>query len=354
MSLSVLYVGDDSPASTSRQRAEALRRLGCNLSIVNPNDLVVRTFPASLPSFVHYKTGYRLLQGQLLHGLKSYVRNLPYDPELIWVNGGELLGSKVISWLKGFFHIPIVLYQNDDPTGKRDSGRFSSLRSAIPLYDLCVFVRPETEIEALAMGAQCSIRVMMSYDEKIHSLSLALASTCEPVVSFIGSLIPGERRDLFLNRLYQNGLPISLVGGRWTRSPFWKTLRHIYKGPALTGSSYSQALASAAVTLGFLSHGNRDLITTRSLETTASGGLLCAERTSEHQLLYEDGQEAVFWNSVDDCVQKCRNLLANPVLNLSIRSAGHRRVHELGGGNEDVCRRILNVILHPHRSSFLS
>jgi hypothetical protein len=310
-------------------------------------------------TFFDYITGYRLLQRRLLMGLigSSVLEKL--RPDLVWVNGGELMGPIALTWIRNVFQCPIVLYNNDDPTGFRDRGCFSSLNASLRFFDLCVLCRPETTLEALAMGAGRVLRVFMSYDEMTHrpaytAIAAASASASasgsgsgsgsEPVVSFIGTLIAGERRDDFLVELLQAGLPLRLIGNSWQRSRHWPLLRQIHQGPGISGAAYAQALGSAAVTLGLLSHGNRDLITTRSLEAPACGALFCAERTSEHQLLYEQGQEALFWSSTAECIELCRQLLGNPQRGEVIRQAGLQQVRHLGVGNEDICRQILAAI----------
>jgi hypothetical protein len=197
------------------------------------------------------------------------------------------------------------------------------------------------------MGARKVLRVLMSYDEMTHRPAYAATAAGtgpEPVVSFIGTLIAGESRDDFLVELLQAGLPLRLIGNSWQRSRHWPLLRQIHLGPGISGTAYAQALGSAAVTLGLLSHGNRDLITTRSLEAPACGALFCAERTSEHQLLYEQGQEALFWSSTAECIEICQQLLDQPQRGEAIRQAALGQVRRLGVGNEDICRQILAVI----------
>jgi hypothetical protein len=299
-------------------------------------------------AFFHYRTGYRLLQRRLLNKIQSSMSLITHSPDLIWVNGGSLLGPACLKWLRFKFACKIILYQNDDPTGSRDGNCFLTLRDALPFYDLCALVRPETALEALAIGAQRVLRVFMSYDEVHHaSAHLILQQSPEPpkpVVSFIGTLIPGEARDRFLVSLMYSGVPLRLIGNLWHRSSLWPLLRTIYQGPACGGTGYSLALGDAAVTLGLLSHQNRDLVTTRSFEATACGGLLCAERTSEHQLLYEQSYEAVFWGSADECSVQCNILLNNSELRQEICANGYNHVRSAGLGNEDVCRRILDTI----------
>lgn len=340
---SILYFGSNSPASTARHRADALRRLGCPVTVVDPQALIGPR--RRWQDFLDYRTGYRLLQRQLLHELKIRMSSGDFSPGVIWVDSGELLGPGVLQWLSYQFACPIILYNVDDPLGPRDMLRFQNLKAALTQYSLCVFVRQETTLEALALGARRVLLVHRSYDEALHTpLKFDPGQAPKPVASFIGTLIPGEPRDQFLVTLLKAGVPLRLIGNRWQRSSLWPLLQAIYQGPGRSGAAYAQALGEASVTLGLLSHQNRDLVTQRSFETAACGGLLCAERTSEHQLLYEEGQEAAFWNTVDECAEQCKMMLADPGLRHTICENGMRRVREIGVGNEDICRQILASI----------
>ena len=343
LSHSILYFGSNCTASTSRRRADALRRLGCQVLVVDPNELIGPR--QRWQSFLDYRTGYRWLQRRLLQSLRSIAACGDIRPDLIWIDSGELYGPPVLQWLASHFSCPIILYNVDDPMGQRDDMRFKSLMASLPYYCLCVFVRPETALDSLALGARRVLTVHRSSDEKVHVPPSWAAGLCiGPVVSFIGTLIPGEKRDSFLLELFKAGLPMRLIGNGWQRSRHWPSLRQIYQGTGISGSAYAQALGSAAVSLGLLSHGNRDLVTTRSIEAPACGALLCAERTSEHQLLYEQGQEALFWSSTAECIVQCQQVLDQPQRSASIRKAGLQQMRRLGVGNEDICRQILAVI----------
>ena len=338
---SILYFGDNSTSSTSRHRADSLKRLGAELSVVNPLEILGPRHRWQV--FFDYRTGYKLLQRRLLACLQNHDWIWSLKPDLIWIDSGELFGPLLLRAFAINFSCPIILYNIDDPLGRRDFRRFAMLRQALPFYSICVFIRHETSLEALALGAPRVLTVHRSFDEIHHApvCQYALENSYKSVISFVGTLIPGEARDIFLLRLLEAGLPLRLFGDRWVRSPVWPSLQSIYKGAGLSGVAYSEALADAAATLGFLSHQNRDLVTTRSFETTACGGLLCGERTSEHQLLYEDWDEAVFWESIDECILHCQTLLNYPYSRNKICINGTRRVRELGVGNEDICSQVL-------------
>lgn len=338
----ILYIGSNSPASTSRHRADALKRLGCEIFQVNPWKLIGSR--SRLQAWMDYRTGFRFHQRKLHHCLKAALFTNSFIPDLIWVDGGELIGYRVLKSLKAKYDVPTILFNVDDPTGRRDGSRFLTLLSSIQLFHLCVSCRSETSLEFLAIGARRSLVVSRSYDEIIHHPEIAISEDYERSVSFVGTNIPFEGRDKFLARLALAGLPLTIHGDRWHKSRRFSQFQAYWRGPSLSGDAYRQAISSPAISLGLLSHGNRDLVTQRSFETPACGGLFCAERTSEHQLLFEDGVEAVLWDSAEECISICKNLLADTPRNYAIRSEGQNRILSGGFGNEDICRQVLNAI----------
>lgn len=191
----------------------------------------------------------------------------------------------------------------------------------------------------------------MSYDEVMHAPyqdADEIAQAFRSDVAFIGTWMRGEGRDQFLLDLVNQGIPVSIWGQRWEKSPLWDHLKAFHRGGNLSGRDYVAAIQGAKVCLGMLSKGNRDLHTTRTMEIPYAGGVLCAERTSEHLELYEEGVEAVFWRDVDECVRQCRRLLDDDAWRESVRSAGMARVRASHQGHEDVCRVIVEAALQSH------
>lgn len=343
-SLRILYLGEEAPWSTSRHRADALRRLGHIVDIFNPFSAVKDQLGGRIGGALHFRTGYRFLQPAILRWLETAVLPaMQADYDLIWINGGELLGKRCVERLRQAGR-PLVSYSNDDPTGGRDGHRFDQFLAALPLYDLCVVVRPCNETEFLARGARAVLRVFMSCDEVAHSGYADPADIPEHLrsdVLFAGTWMRGEGRDKFLLELIEAGLDVAIFGDRWQKSPNWQRLARYWRGPALKGRDYVGALQGAKVALGLLSKGNRDQHTTRSVEIPWAGGLLCAERTEEHCKMYREDIEAVFWADSKECILKCRELLQDDARRESIRAKGMARVREGGFSNQAVCGQIL-------------
>ena len=342
--ISVLYFGEQAKSSNALYRADALQRIGCNVVSIDPWALLGPS--SKILSWIDYRTGYVRLLDKLYNLLHSNDLISSLHPDLIWVNAGQLFDQRILGWLKERFDVPIILYNNDDPTGMRDYMRFHTLRRTISHYDCCICLRSVNYLEWLALGAKNVIRVMMSYDDVAHHVEpkLELCFPSAPSILFIGTSIPREYRDSFLLKLVQAGLPLSIMGNSWEKSPVWTQLLPTFRGKGVMGSSYANALAASTISLGLLSHGNRDLHTRRSVEVPFAGGLLCAERTSEHELFFEDGYEAVFWSTSEECISVCQYLLNEPAIRDAICTNGMLRVRELGVGNDDMVRTILLIL----------
>ena len=345
MSLSILYLGSSSIGSTSLYRANALKRLGCNVLVVDPYALVHDK--SKTINKIHHILGFGLIQRRLLRIFKNIFSNESLvEFDCVWIDSGELIGPSIMSFLRGITKSPIVLFNHDDPTGCRDGPRFRQLLRSLPFYSLAVLVRSESELECKSLGVKNVLRVHRSYDEVVHQQSEENfhSYAFDGSVIFAGTLIPGEGRDTFIRGLLASGLCLKIYGSKWRQSRYWVSIRGSYSDVQLKGDLYSRALSSSGVCLGLLSSRNRDLVTTRSFEAPAAGALFCGERTSEHQLFFEDGVEAMFWDSLGECIDKCRFIVSDSCLNASIRSNGHKRMLECGAGNEDICRQVLATL----------
>ncbi len=151
MSLSILHLGESSAGSTSRQCAEALRRLGHRVTIVSQRDF----FPSlgRLANKLSYWTGHRIRQPAIARKLKSLIPGGGYD--VAWVDAGWWCGAPVAQLLKSVAK-RVVLLNLDDPTGPREPHHWKSLLGALPWFDLCAVVRWETANEFHELGARAS------------------------------------------------------------------------------------------------------------------------------------------------------------------------------------------------------
>ena len=217
---------------------------------------------------------------------------------------------------------------------------------------LLAVVRAENVAEARARGARAVMQVWRSSDENevAHAprkLSVEQRQRFASEMVFVGTWMP--ERGPFMAELIRRGVPLSIWGDRWQKAHEWPQLAPHWRGPGLdTDDDYAAAILAAKISLGLLSKGNRDLHTTRSLEIPALGGLFCAERTSEHLALYEEGREAVSWSDAAECAEQCKALLADEPRRKAIAAAGHARALRNGHYNEQVMARILEAAMGEH------
>ena len=321
-------------------RVAALQRLGHDVTVVEPSRALekLRLPPALLWSWT-FKTGALGLGGLVARYVQSQIKNASFD--LVFVDSGELLGPAPIVALKRAGGI-VVNYNQDNPYVTRDGLKWRQFLRALPFYDLVVTPRASSVEPAKRAGARRVIAVNFAADEAVHrpiELTEEDRARYGAKVAFVGTWMP--ERGPFLLRLIERGVPLRIYGDRWKNAPEYERLRpHIASGD-LAGDEYVKAIAGAAIAIGLLSKGNQDLHTTRSLEIPAIGTLFCAERTSDHLAMYKEGEEAVFFDSADECADLCLALLTQPDRIAKIAAAGAKRVRQNGDFNE----RLLGAII---------
>lgn len=316
--LRIAYIGPEH--GTSLQRARALQRLGHSVTVIDPWAWLGKSRWAGRWLYHAGGIGAGAIIGRRLLAAVAASR-----PQMVWVNQGEFLGPGIVRKLRSF-GAPVVSYANDNPFSGRDGLRFHSYQKALPYYDFVVVTFGENVEQTVASGAKRVARVWLTADEEAHTAagtSVALLERYRSDVAFVGTWMP-ERGPLMVELLRQN-LPLSIWGDGWQKAPEWPQLAPCWRGGGLYDQDYVAAIASAKICLGLLSKGNRNLHTSRSVEIPAMGGLLCAERTSEHLALYEDGREAVFWDNAAECATLCQRLLADEALRRDIARRGRER-----------------------------
>ncbi len=335
-SLTIIYLGPIS--GTCLDRANALRRLGHAVEHLDLRQFLPKT---AWVDRITWRMGGNLIAPWLMRNLSEKLNGKQFD--LCYVDGGEWVTPKVISLLN-LYAKKVINYNIDDPLGARDGARFKAYQQSLPYYDLNVVVRQENIAEAEVLKVKKIMRVYRSADEVSHAsreLTEKDHQTWDSAVLFLGTWFP--ERGPFLLALAQLGVPLTIRGPNWHKAPEWPQLKKFWKGGAIEGDDYAKAIQCAKVNLGLLSKENRDLHTTRSLEIPALGGLLCAERTSEHIAMYNEGQEAVFWNDAEECAEMCRFALSDENRRQAIAQSGHLRVKKNGHYNEAILTTILNA-----------
>jgi spore maturation protein CgeB len=334
----ILYVGN--ATGTSLQRIDAFKRLGHKVLVIDP-DAYAFCSKAILYKWL-FETGGIFLVTVISLRINYLITKIEAD--LVWVNGGDLISPWLVRKLK-YKYKKIINYNNDLPFGSRDKLRWKQYFAAVPYYDL-LLARSNTDLEKpLKLGAKQVVAMYMLADEKVHErqvLSTHESAKWASDVLFVGTWFPG--RGNFLKELITKGVPITVYGDRWHKAPEWEMIKPYWRGTGLSGLDYTYALQSAKICLGLVSEENNDLHTSRSMEVPALGSLLCAKRTYEHQLMYTEWEEAVFWDDAQECSTVCQQLLADPVRLKRIAQRGNVRYVENGFSNEKFLSGVLTYM----------
>ena len=336
-SLSVLYLGPMS--GTSLHRRDAFVRLGHDVTTIEPRKLL----PTSpWIDRIEWHLTPTLLGGAVRRGLARTLGDQSFD--LAFVDGGSLVDAGAVRLL-GQHCRHVVTFNHDDPFGQRDGRRFAAYRNALPEYDLAIVVRPVNVAEAESLGARRVLLHPMVSDEVAHAprdITPDIRARWQSDVAFIGSWMP--ERGPFLLDLIERGVPLAIFGPGWHKAPEWPRLKLHHRADYLDGDDYAYAVQCAKISLGLLSKGNRDLHTTRSQEIPSLGGLLCAERTSEHMAFYRDSEEAVFWHDSAECAAVCLELLADEVRRKAVAARGRQRFRENAYTSEHLIRSAIGQL----------
>jgi spore maturation protein CgeB len=335
----ILYLGGRD--GTAIQRADALVRLGHQVTHVDPQPFVPS---GRFTGKFHRETGGLLCQSAVAKGVIAEVNRIAPNPQFdaAWVDGGRNVGPGLIASLKKFCK-KVINYNHDDPFGNRDRFFWALYLKSVPFYDVVGVVRPMNVDEAKAKGAKNVVLVKMAGDEVAHrprEISGADVEKWASEVLFMGTWMP--ERGPFLRELVFQGIPLTIYGDRWQKAPEWPELQSSWRGRGVSNpDDYAKVLQCSKVALGLLSKGNRDMHTTRSTEIPSVGALLCAERTEEHEDMYKDGVEAVFWSNAKECAEKCRWLLDNEKLRAEIAARGRIKAIQNKTFNEPTMALIL-------------
>lgn len=221
----------------------------------------------------------------------------------------------------------LVAYHNDNPfKSAKERLKCRHFLAGLKETDIAAVYRPDNLRAALAVGAKRAEILPPSF---IRALHRPVSSGEVSDVVYVGHFEPDGRLEA-LNALHEAGVPVKVRGTGWQSAQAahsWLARQPIEQ---LWGEAYVAALAGAKISLAFLSGRHGDVYTRRCFEIPACGSLLLAPRTAELRQFFQEDEEAVFWGSRDELVEKVRCLLSNEDRRAEIAAAGRRRVLQDG------------------------
>lgn len=328
--LKILYVGTLSPYDSALYRSWALERLGQQVVLLDATS-------QSRGGFLS-KVEFRLSAGP---GVWQFNRDVlmaaeQHRPDVMW--GDKLLYMQPATLKKlRAMGIALVNYTIDNPFGPRRDPGWRLYMKCIPLYDLHVVQRDQNVLDYLARGARDVLKIQTAYEPTLQFPPPPEWSDADRDrgVSFIGT--PYDHRAEFLTSLWRDhGLPVTISGAErlWRQALQPDAFAALFGGGELFLKEYRDGIWRSKINLSFLTHSNRDEFAHKSFEIAGCGSFLLAERSQGHSDRFFEGEEAIFFDGLEDCADMCRRFLPDEAGRERIARAGHRRAFRCGYGND--------------------
>jgi spore maturation protein CgeB len=326
-------------------RLNVLRNLGHTVVPVDIDPTAsFKNGHASLVSRIARKVGYPLDKAGANDGLITNAKRGQFD--CIWIDKGLSIKRSTLEKLKQLQPKSVLIGYSPDDMYQRFNQSVYFLKG-LPLYDVYFTTKTYNVPELTSMGARRVYFVGNAYDPNVHRPISIDASTRKEfggTVGFVGAY-EKERAECIL-ALARSGIQVRVWG--WTDWSCMKDLHPnaIIENRGVWGDEYTKALNSFDINLCFLRKANRDLQTTRTIEIPACRAFMLAERTAEHQSLFREDVEAVYFDSSHELVAKCHYYLREPGKREAIAAAGYKRCLTDGYDYPSRLRSILELAMN--------
>lgn len=293
--------------------------------------------------FVRYRLPISFHERKLNNEIQKQVLAKQYD--VIWIDKGIFIEAKTLRLIKQVQKNCLIIGYSPDNMAERHNQSQVFLKS-FPYYDFYITTKSYTVDILRQMGCKNILFVNNAYEATFHypyQLTEKERERFGGKIGFIGAW--EEERCRSILYLAKHGIPIRVWGGgKWMEyKGSYPNL--IIEDHGLYSEDYNKALSAFDISLCFLRKMNHDLQTTRTMEIPACGSLLMAERTIEHERLFKDKEEAVFFSSDKELLELCLYYLSHEDERKRIAEAGRRRCLMSGYSNEETIKRILEKIL---------
>ncbi len=327
--MKILYATGLSPNDSSLYRLWALERLGHHVIPLNAFD-----YEPENP--VLRKIAFRLAAGPSVDRLNRDILRLAVQdkPEIFWADKLLSMHPGTLDRLRAL-GITTVSYMIDNPFGPRQDPGWRLYMKGIPHYDLHVVQRDKNIADYRSRGARDVIKIQTAYEPTIHFPPPTgwVDKDRDRDVSFVGT--PYDDRAETLRRLSSEfGVVISGNQRSWQRALPPTAFSALYREGELYQEQYREAIWRSKINLSFITRSNQDEFVHKSFEIAGCGGFLLAERSDGHMQRFREDEEAVFFSSFEECVEKIRRYLPDEAARTRIAAAGRARAQRDGYHND--------------------
>ncbi|HEY7790469.1 MAG TPA: glycosyltransferase [Vicinamibacterales bacterium] len=355
----ILFAGQIDEGQTSLMRLRALARLGHTVHGVNT------TAPWARASWLARQIQRHRQAGSIVDRINADVLRAARElrPDLVWAEKQEYLWAETLHDLRKLG--ARLVHFTPDPYFSLVWKQTRVMDEAMRAFDVLVYCKSYERPDYEALGRPV-VYMPLGFCDETHRPVPSGDARWQSAVSALGGWEP--HRQQMMHAVAASGLDVKIWGRSWDflRDGRWTPRRHLIlrqlagdepfsierdellarslQGGEVYGDEYARALTGAKIGIGFLRKICPEQHTTRTFEIPACGSLLLAERTTEHQSLFEEGRDAEFFASCEELVDKVRYYCRDEAARQRVATAGYQRcmnsryayVHRLDAALRDV------------------
>lgn len=296
---------------------------------------------------IYYKFQNKYLVGPAISRLNSDLLSLVKKsrPDLVFIYRGTHIRPATIEKIKAAGSV-VFGYNNDDPfSDKYQKYVWRHFIASIKLYDHLFIYRQKNAADLEKIGYDKFSQLRSYYiKENNFFIESVIPNKYTADVLFAGHF-EDDGRDKSIKMLLDDQINIKLYGGEsWQASKYYGLFTQ-QLGPIdnLNKEEYNLAINSAAISLVFLSKRNNDSYTRRCFEIPAAKGFMLSEYTEDLNSLFKEDEEAAYFRTPEELLQKARYYLAHPEERKKIAAAGYERLMRDGHEVSDRIKEIIRV-----------
>jgi spore maturation protein CgeB len=336
--MKILYISQLEQGCSARARMLALQRMGYEIVPLDTNSYATKNRAMG-------KLAFLLAAGPNVQRLNRDLLRLAaqHRPDLLWADKVLQLQPATVLRCRAM-GIQTVCYMIDNAFGPRRDSGLRLYKKTIPCFDLHCTQRDVSVTDLKRRGAREVIKIQTAYDRAAHYPPPQGWSDADRDrdVSFIG--FPYDDRAQFLTKLSEAGLPVVISGPRraWKRVLTSDNFTKMFREGELWEDAYREGIWRSKINLSFITKSNQDEFAHKSFEIAGCGGFLVAERSEGHTSRFVEDKEAVFFSTVEECMQKIRLYLPDEASRMRIGNAGRERAERDGYHNDHQLGLILD------------
>lgn len=267
---------------------------------------------------------------------KQIIRKVEdFKPDLVFLYRCNNIFGSTIKKIKK--KAVVFSYHNDDPFGGVPSNAFYRLYKNTTKFCHLNYVYRKKNVEDLRKIGVVNTKVLLPYYMKARNYPIDCKKDIS--VAFLGHYEP-DGRDGIIKGLIDKGVAVKVFGSEWQHAPYYEHIKHVL-APA-TGEGYNDMINRSQILLVFFSKRNNDTYTRRSFEIPATRSFMLCEYTEDMDMMFPDGEAAVYFRNTDEAIDKCLYYLNNSELRKEIAENAYQKIMQMGGSEFDRAKEIIS------------